>query len=376
MDRKIVLHIISNLSSGGAEGALYRLIQHDKKYRHIVVSLMDGGVYSKKMIEIGADVHIISMPRGKVTIQGLIKLYKVIKKSHADIIQTWMYHADLLGGLLAKLAGHRNIIWGIRCSFDKKRASLSTKVIIKFCSLFSYWLPKKIVSNSYFAKNTHIVYGYSAKKFVVIDNGYSSSMEHDLNQYKSELTQNYNIKNNVPVLGMVARFDPYKDHQNIFAALSLIAKKNIDFSFLFVGSGMVESNKVLVEAIEKYNIRNFVNLLGPYDNVPAIMSFIDIHILSSASESFPNVLAEAMILGTPCVSTEVGDAKRIIDDTGWLVPAENPQMLANGIEQALFEMQNLNNWKIRQKDCKERIKNNYSMNKMTSSFNDLWASLT
>jgi len=132
----------------------------------------------------------------------------------------------------------------------------------------------------------------------------------------------------------------------------------------------------VIEAIDKYNIRNFVNLLGPYDNVPAIMSFIDIHILSSAAESFPNVLAEAMLLGTPCVSTEVGDAKRIIDDTGWLVPAKNSQMLANGIEQALFEMKNLYNWKIRQQDCKERIKNNYSMDKMTSSFNDLWDSLT
>ena len=376
MQRKIVLHIISSLSNGGAEGALYRLIQYDNKYKHIVVSLTDGDVYSKKMIEIGATVYIISMPRGKVTIQGLIKLYRVIKNSHADIIQTWMYHSDLLGGLLAKFAGYSNIIWGIRGPYDKKRTSLSTKVIIKLCVLFSYWLPKKIVSNSYFAKNAHIANGYSAKKFVVIDNGYSFSMEQDLDLDKAELTQKYNIKSNIPVLGMVARFDPYKDHENIFAALSLIAKKNIDFSCLFVGPGMVESNEVVIEAIDKYNIRNFVNLLGPYDNVPAIMSFIDIHILSSAAESFPNVLAEAMLLGTPCVSTEVGDAKRIIDDTGWLVPAKNSQMLANGIEQALFEMKNLYNWKIRQQDCKERIKNNYSMDKMTSSFNDLWDSLT
>ena len=375
MQKKNILHIISGLSDGGAEGALYRLILFDNEYNHMVVSLTDGGVYSKKLLKIGVTVNLISMPRGRITINGLIKLYKVIKISRADIVQTWMYHADLLGGLFAKFAGYNNIIWGIRGPYNKKRTSFSTKITVKLCVLFSYWVPCKIISNSYFAKKAHIAIGYNAKIFSVIDNGYSFTKKIDHNNFKIELAKKYNLKNNIPILAMVARFDPHKDHKNIIAALSILADKNIEFICLLIGTDMVSSNKVLSSLIEQYNMGQMVRLVGRYENIFEVMSFIDIHVLSSAAESFPNVLAEAMLVGTPCVSTDVGDAKRIIGNTGWVVPANNPDLLANKIEIAISEIKNTINWNIRKQSCIERIENKYSMNSMTSSFHNLWAKL-
>jgi len=375
LQKKIVLHVISGLSDGGAEGALYRLILYDNKYNHMVVSLTDGGVYSEKLLKIGITVNLILMPRGRVTLDGLVRLYKVIKISRADIVQTWMYHADLLGGLLAKFAGYDNIIWGIRGPYNKKRTSLSTKITVKLCSIFSYWLPSKIISNSYFAKKAHIAIGYNAKNFTVIDNGYSYTKKSDHNNLKIELAKKYNFKNNIPILAMVARFDPHKDHENLIAALSILADKNIKFTCLLVGTDMVSSNRVLASLIEQYNIGEMVRLIGRYENIFEVMSFIDIHVLSSAAESFPNVLAEAMLVGTPCVSTDVGDAKRIIGNTGWLAPANNPVFLASKIETAISEIKNTINWNIRKQSCVERIENKYSMRSMTSSFDNLWNKL-
>jgi len=315
------------------------------------------------------------MPKGKITFDGLIRLFRVIKQSKADIVQTWMYHADLLGGLLAKFAGCNKIIWGIRGPYSQKRTSLSTKITVKLCALLSYWLPKKIISNSYFAKKAHIRIGYNKKIFNVIDNGYSNITKSDDNNQKVDLIKKFNLKNNNPILAMVARFDPHKDHENMIAALSILSKKNIQFTFLFIGSGMVASNKALSSLIDKYNVNSMVKLMGRHDDIFDVMSLIDIHVLSSAAESFPNVLAEAMLVGTPCVATDVGDVKRIIGETGWIVPAGNPEMLANKIEVAISETQNTINWENRKIECKDRIENLFSIEFMTSSFQNLWVEL-
>ena len=373
MHKKTVLHIISSLSDGGAEGTLYRLVLFDNEYKHIVVSLTDGGIYLKKLIAIDVDVYLLSMPRGKVTIYGILKLYRLIKKSHLDIIQTWMYHANLLGGLFAKFAGNNNIIWGIRGPYDKQRTSFTTKIIVRFCALFSFWLPRRIISNSYFAKNAHLAIGYCSSKMVVIDNGYSTKNKPYSDEDILSLSLKYHVKNNSPILGMVARFDSHKDHENIISALSILVDKNIEFTCLLVGSGMIESNKDLSSLISQYNVGSFVRLVGRYDDIPLMMSFLDLHVLSSAAESFPNVLAEAMLAGTPCVTTDVGDAKRIIGDTGWVVPPENAIILASQIETAICEMKNTSNWTARQEACKNRIENKYNMSNMISSYNDLWA---
>jgi glycosyltransferase involved in cell wall biosynthesis len=371
LQNKKILHVISGLSDGGAEGALYRLIQFDNINKHEVVSLTDGGIYSRKMINIGVDVHLILMPRGKITFQGLLKLYRVIKNSNADVIQTWMYHADLLGGLIAKFIGNLDIYWGIRGPYNKERTSFSTKVTIWLCAMLSYWVPKKIISNSHYAKNVHVAIGYSAKKFAVVDNGYSYN-KFSNNKDKVEFCHEYDVNIDTPILGMVARFDPHKDHENFISAMQILSNKKIECCCLLIGSGMDKSNRVLLSLIEKYNVNSMVRLVGQSDKISEIMSFLDIHILSSVAESFPNVLAEAMISGTPCITTNVGDAKRIVGDTGWVVPAENAKILAEAIENAILELRNSNLWHLRQKACVDRVEAKFSMNAMIFSFHEQW----
>ena len=107
-----VLHIITGLNDGGAEAVLYRLCVHDHQNSHTVISLMDDGKYGALLREIGVAVYCLNMPQGRVTITGVWRCWLLLRSLNVNLIQTWMYHADLMGGVLGRLAGFKKIIWG------------------------------------------------------------------------------------------------------------------------------------------------------------------------------------------------------------------------------------------------------------------------
>ena len=108
-----VLHVITGLNDGGAEAVLHRLIKHDPHDEHLVVSLTGEGKYGPVLRQSGVPVTALEMPRGRVTWQGLSGLWRVLRAQRPDVVQTWMYHADLLGGVCARVQG-LPVVWGIR----------------------------------------------------------------------------------------------------------------------------------------------------------------------------------------------------------------------------------------------------------------------
>jgi glycosyltransferase involved in cell wall biosynthesis len=133
----------------------------------------------------------------------------------------------------------------------------------------------------------------------------------------------------------------------------------------------INKNKILIEQIRKLKLRNYVKLLGPMKNISIIMNSIDIHVQSSKSEGFPNVIAEAMAHKTPCVATRVGDTPYIMGKNGWLVKPKNPTKLAIALERALDEIQG-NNWNKRCNMARTIIKKKFGIKKMINSYNQIW----
>ena len=112
-----ILHIINGLNQGGAETELYRLVAASAgEAEHAVVSLTGEGVYGPQLRQLGIPVHTLKFPRGWLTLRGLHRLWQLIVTVRPDAIQTWLYHADLIGGLMGRLAGVRTVCWGIRNS--------------------------------------------------------------------------------------------------------------------------------------------------------------------------------------------------------------------------------------------------------------------
>ncbi|MGE8636156.1 MAG: glycosyltransferase, partial [Achromobacter piechaudii] len=124
-----VLHVITGLGQGGAESVLLRLATYPEPgVTHTVVSLTDEGIYGERLRAAGVTVHALGMKRGRVSLGGFLALRRLIANSRADVVQTWMYHADLIGGLAARMAGVRAIAWGIRNSGEHlERSSRSAR---------------------------------------------------------------------------------------------------------------------------------------------------------------------------------------------------------------------------------------------------------
>ncbi|EKO3643306.1 glycosyltransferase [Vibrio metschnikovii] len=361
---KKILHIITGLSDGGAEAVLYRLCQFDKKNQHIVISLMDQGKYGPLLEQVGVQVYSLNI--SKIPFSALIKLYKLIRQYKPDVVQTWMYHADLIGGVIARLARQKQVYWNIRHTDLKPNESKNTTILIaNVCAKISSFIPRYIICCAHEAAYVHSQLGYNKNKMKVIGNGY------DLSFFYPE---NKKCLNGTIRLGMVGRYNPQKDHMGLLKSISLIKEFHSNINVILIGKNIDSDNNELNDKITSLGLENNVSLLGQRTDISTIMNNLDIHVLSSSfGEGFPNVLAEAMACGTPCVTTDVGDAAVIVGDTGWVVAPKNPPALAKAMLEAIEEKQNNPQaWQARKKACRERIVNNFSIEKMVEGYHKVW----
>ncbi len=367
-----VVHIITGLNDGGAEHTLFKICKYDIINKHIVISLTGPGKYFPLLNKLGVDVYFLNLKIFKVyKIFSLIKLIRFLKP---DLVQTWLVHADFFGGIAARLAGVKKVIWNVRYSgVELGKTKILTILIMKILVHISFIVPKLIIINSKRGMKLYAAKGYNKTKLRLIQNGYDLSILKINKTKKKRFRKKIKIKKQIPLIGNVARFDPKKDHTNLLHALSLLKYKNINFFCVLVGSKIQTHNTKLISEIKRFKLLRNIKLLGQSNDITEVMNGIDIYVQSSSfGEGFPNVVAESMACGTPCVVTDVGDALNIVGKTGWVVPPKNPYKLAKGIEKAIYEMQ------TKQLDNKSykarlRIKKNFEIMKMVKLYNNLWS---
>ena len=369
-----IVHIITGLNDGGAEHTLFKICKYDNFNKHIVISLTGPGKYFSLLKKLKIKIYCLNA--NFFSIHKFFFLIRLLRLLNPDIVQTWLVHADFVGGIAARLANIKKIIWNVRYSDLKLgSAKLTTIIIIKILSKLSYLIPKFIVIASKRAKKIYEIEGYDKKKLRFIPNGYDFSILKPSKFQKINFQKKNKIKKKIPLIGKVARYDPKKDHLNLIKALSLIRSKNINFSCVLIGTNINQSNIKLVSKIKELKLSNHVKLLGQNDDITKVMNGLDVYIQSSSyGEGFPNVVAEAMSCGTPCVVTDVGDARFIVGKNGWIVPPNNSIKLAKAIEKALSEI-GTSHWSRRCNKARLRIKDNFNIINMIKSYSNLWNSV-
>jgi glycosyltransferase involved in cell wall biosynthesis len=240
-----------------------------------------------------------------------------------------MYHANLVGALAARLAGNVPVVWGIHHSvLDPRVDKRRTMFVNRACALLSGKFPARIVFCSQAAVRIHKELGYHTKRLEVIPNGF------DLEQVKPDPAARASVREELGVpaeallIGMAARFHPYKDHRNFLRAAGQLRRKMPEVQFLLCGMNVDWQNAQLAAWIQEEGLRGCVHLLGARRDVSRLFAAMDIATTSSVSEAFPIAIGEAMACGTPCVVTDVGDSALIVGDTGHVVPPGDPQALA------------------------------------------------
>lgn len=368
-----VVHIISGLGHGGAETVLYRLLTaHTQTDRHSVISMGGLGVFGSQLTAAGIRVYALNMQGVSGIAKGLWQIYRLLRSLRPDVIQTWMYHADFFGGLIARIAGIKAVSWGVRNSgAELQKSSRASRALAWLCARVSGVVPGVIVACAENAAQRHQDWGYKADRMLVISNGYDLSLWQPDTDARHRLRAELQLDDHTPLIGSIARWNPLKDHANLLGALALTVKSHPEVRCVLIGQGMDSNNPQLMALLQQHNLTDRVILLGRRTDVPQCMNALDIHVLSSLAEGFPNVVAEAMATGTACVVTDVGDAVRITGDTAWIAPAQDAPALSEALNDALkaLDSPDMND---RLERARQRVSHLFSLATMVAAYRVVW----
>lgn len=335
--RRIVF-IITGLSTGGAEIMLLKVLERLDRQRFAphVISLTTLGELAPRIAALGIPMNALGMKSGLPSLSGFLRLVKILKRLNPDVVHTWMYHADFLGGLAARLAGVSAVGWCIRNSnLDKDKAKFSTRAVVSLCALSSKWVPSRILSCSEKARQIHVMRGYVAEKMIVVPNGFDLTRFKPDSDARHQIRTELGITEQTPLVGLIGRFDPQKNHVGFFEAAGILHRRMPQVHFVLAGQDIDMRNASLMQAITHEGVLANTHLLGLRNDIPELMAAVDVLASSSYGEAFPNVLGEAMACGVPCAVTDVGDSAYIVGDTGRVVASGDMTGLAAALEELL-----------------------------------------
>ena len=337
-----MLHVITGLEVGGAEMTMARLISRLRgEFAQRVIALTEMGPATSSIVAAGVPVDAIGMSGRIPRPWAIFALMHRIREFRPDVVQTWLYHADLLGGIAARIVGVRNVAWNIRNNdLSARKSKLRTRGVAKLCAWLSRSVPRRIVCCARSAMETHVRLGYDATRMEIIPNGFDMERYRPCLSAREEVRHRLGISKDAALVGLIARFDPQKDHETFFRAAGLLTRMHPGVQFVLAGRGVDSSNMEIQRWIREYALSDIVHLLGEQDDVQLIIAAVDLVASSSWGEAFPNVIGEAMACGVPCVATNAGDSAQIVGHTGRIVPRDDPLALAQAMEEVLSLTEN------------------------------------
>jgi glycosyltransferase involved in cell wall biosynthesis len=304
----------------------------------------------------------------------IFRFRKFITNQNPDIIQSWMYHSNFLTLLLPKKYYSR-IFWNIRHSeLNFKISKKMTIFLSLICGIFSGLVPKKIIYCSQrsieFHEKKHF---YCKNKATLIYNGYSQKNYFPSNQLRIDFRKKYKIDKIQIALGYAGRYARQKNIPSLLTAFTKVTKKYDNIYLYMAGKDINLKNKELISNIEKLGIKNKVIFLNEQKNLLEFYNGIDLLILTSHSESFPNVIAESMLCSTPVLSSDAGCSKKIIDKYGFVMTNNDAGSIFKKLDKTINHLtNNKKKWKLLKKKTRLQIIKNFSISTTSKEYLQNW----
>ncbi|HJM82766.1 MAG TPA: glycosyltransferase [Nitrospinota bacterium] len=371
-----ILHVITNLAVGGAETFLYNLATSMDKssFDNRIVSLMHKEEIGDWLEKKGIPVTSLGMKRGIAGPLSLLRLAAIIRRENPDIIQTWLYHSDLMATvaiLLSRTQGQ--LVWNIRCSNlvgDNRNKQLFW--LRKLLCIISN-KPHTVIVNSVAGKEFHHNFGYRPKRWKIVNNGFDFNKFRPKADARDYIDETFCIEKDKFLIGLIGRFDPVKGIFNFIQSAGMVSKLIPNARFILIGDGMDSRNSHLNKWLNECYVKNIFTLAGKRDDISLIMPGLDVLASCSISEGFPNTIGEAMSCAVLCVATDVGDSSALIGDCGIIVPPGDTKKMAEAIRDAHL-MDNKTKVKLG-KAARVRIKENYSLDESIANYQSIYQSI-
>jgi glycosyltransferase involved in cell wall biosynthesis len=327
-----VMYVVSDLSVGGAEMMLCKLLAETDRARFdpVVVSLMDGGALRERVEALGVGVHTLGVSPSWPTPLDLFRLVRLTRRLRPDLVVGWMYHGCLAAQLGSLFSTHpAPVLWSIHYSTDSLAGEKwLTAATVRACALLSA-MQTRIIFVSRDGQSKHALLGFKTANSCVIPNGINAAAFSPSPEARACVRAELGLSAGVVLVGTVGREHPVKDHANFLRAAALVAEKHPETHFLLAGRGVDDNNRELCRLVEELGLARRTHMLGERHDVARLLAALDIFSLSSYCESFPTVIGEAMACAVPCAVTDVGDAALIVGDTGRIVPPRDARALAD-----------------------------------------------
>jgi glycosyltransferase involved in cell wall biosynthesis len=328
-----IVHIISGLLTGGAERALARLLGGGLQgpIENHVISLGAHDTQAAAIEATGARVHLLQVTGLLATPAGLSRLAGLVRELRPNLLQGWMYHGNLATTAAATLSPGLPHCWNIRQSLDDPSGDkFLTRQIIRAARILSN-RPQRIIYNSAVSAEQHAQSGFASQKVTVIPNGFETALVRPDPQTRERERARLAIPDEARLIVHIARHHPMKDHQGFLAAAAKSLQDGAPAYFVLAGRGVTSQNTGFQRLVPPKWHQRF-RFLGEVDDTIPILQAADALVVSSRrAEGFPNVLGEAMMTGTACVTTDTGDCAAILGDAGLIVPPCDYAAMADAI---------------------------------------------
>jgi glycosyltransferase involved in cell wall biosynthesis len=379
-----VMHVITGLSTGGAETMLLKLLSAaSQRMEHVVVSLGDEGTIGPRIAALGVPVHCLGLKRNAPNPFRALSILPLAQRIAPQLIQGWMYHGNLMASLAAvalrktaprNVLGQKPVLWNIRQTvYDLRRERWLTAKLIRQGARLSSG-PAAIIYNSQTSASQHEELGYRAEKRVIIPNGFDCQVLRPDEAARKAVRAELGITDDTVLVGLVARYHPMKDHVGFLKAAALVVQSHPQTRFVLVGAGVSSTQPELAEGIQQNELGDRVILLRERSDIPRLNNAFDIGCSASAwGEGFSNSIGEAMACGVPCAVTNVGDSAYIVADTGFVAPPRAPEALAEAIGR-LIEIGQPGRQQIGAK-ARKRIETEFSLSAIVEKYESLYLAI-
>ncbi|MBV8453521.1 MAG: glycosyltransferase [Deltaproteobacteria bacterium] len=370
-----ILHLITSLGLGGAEATLAQLVARmDRtRFQSSVVVMRSFPALRRPIPTETVPLYCLQMRHAIPNPAALAHLISVLRAERPQVLQTWMYHADLLGLVASRLVRIPRIVWNIRRSFvSMQEHKIITALVLRTLAKLS-GLPDVVLTNSLAGQKTHQALGYDPRRWVWIPNCI------DCDRFKPDSEQRLRLRNELglaadtPLVGLVARYLPIKGHDIFIAAAQELAAVNRSVHFVLAGRLIDRTNTSLMRSLYSRGLAGRFHLLGERENIECVLAGLDVACSSSYGEGFPNTVGEAMACGVPCVVTDVGDSALLIGSTGKVVPAGNSLALYRSCEQLLSSEEQRRHFG---RCARRRVEDCFSIRSMVTRYEQLYEELT